>query len=711
MEQSRRHIVFQILYILTAILLVIALYYAIKMGFLTGIKGIYSESLPEVYGRAARHPRLTLGAMILLLFIFLMSAGGWLARATRKQCIVVGIVLTAFILGLQLYFVFGLNIIQNTDAFEVQDQAKAIADGILKSVDYTHTKYFRKYGNNDLYLMICILMYKACNFLHITAWEKAFALFNMFCIDTGVFLSCHILAMLKDRRVALQALLLNALNPLNYVFLHWTYTCTFSIPLMLLGIYLVIRILKHPDQYLCNGILALLIGLVSAFGYKLRPTAVFPTIALLVCLIIRDVPKFFRKVRENHIAKKHPRLKVYFIRCVTLAAALVVMAGTSQGIDRAAKRFDTDNTYNFPLEHWLMVGMTKNGRLDASDMEYTASFPTKEEKKEADLKVLKEAVESRTPKETVQFFMNKIATSWSDGTGEYYTRTSQSDNSNVLLYQYVSGSSRGGLMLYCHAFRIILLFLAIIGILRECGRGAGDFLFSMITVTILGGLVFYMFWEGKPVYSLPFMPFLAFLACDVWSPMSAAYQTTLHRVSAIRRIQRIIVVGVIALTIVIFSRDSWYELEVQHYTIWDISSSSPVVKRSVKLQQKDTMTQEFTARYTFNRIGIGVKKRKNVRNEGSYRITLSCDGKILQEFNVTSADVKHKMITLSFPEIRPKAGQIYTISITNLSEGEPSLQWYIRKGYVTSQYQGDRYINGRFQNCDMLLDVYEEYDF
>lgn len=713
-----RKIILTIIYSVTALLLVVALAIAIILGFGQGLTGMYSASLPEITGRLVRHPCLILLSMTVLLFIFLMAAGSWIDHTGRKELIIAGILMTAFLITIQMWIVFGLNIIQNTDSFEVQDQALAIVRGVQDSVDYEKSAYFRKYGNNDLYLIMCIGMYRLCDVLHIANWSKFFALFNTFCIDAGIFMSCHILSVITNRRTALRAYLLNVLNPMNYLFIHWTYTCTYSIPLMTLSICLAVYVHRHKGCTVRKALCFVLIGLTAVIGYYLRPTAVFPVIALVLCAILDRLPSRARSPRranaEAHdeaapkiLAGKSVRRSRTLYRLAVLVCTAAVMVSASRLISTDAARYNTDTEYNFPIQHWLMVGLTGTGRLTGADLKYTSSFETKEEKAQADTAAIREAMDARTPAQTAEFLLGKVGLTWSDGTDEYYTRTSQSENSQVVLYQLVSGAKRGALMLYCQAFRIILLLFAIMGILREIVRRTYDTYSAVFVVTVLGGLVFYMFWEGKPVYSLPFMPFLAFLACSAWNPMSHAYYESVGHNRGARRVERAVIVMIIALVFVVFESDSQQILRGQTYTTWSIVCSSPAVKEYVKVKPGQTMEQDFSPAYNFNRIRLVA--RKTGKKNCTYGITLSQGQKKLVYFEVDSADIHRKRIVLSFDEITPGKGDMYRITIQNLSEKGNSIAWGVRKCYISSQYTGDRYLNGEVQVGDTLLDVYKKY--
>ena len=48
--------------------------------------------------------------------------------------------------------------------------------------------------------------------------------------------------------------------------------------------------------------------------------------------------------------------------------------------------------YEYPVTHWLMMGLKGLGKYDEHDDYYTRSFPSKKEKQDANIKVIKERI-------------------------------------------------------------------------------------------------------------------------------------------------------------------------------------------------------------------------------------------------------------------------------------------------------------------------------
>ncbi len=712
---SIRKVFFRLIHIATAALLGIALFFAIRIGLGFGIPDVGMPGLNQVKEQIAQNFSFTSGAlwlliaMLILLFAFLLIPGSWLDHASHRGRVIFFWVLTACLLGIQLHLVFGLNIIQNTDSFEVQDQALAIVRGVQKTVDYTKSAYFRKYGNNDLYLVVCMLLYRICDFLKIVNWQKFFVFFNLISIDLGIFMACRIIWLIKGPATGLKAYFLCVLNPLNYLLLHWTYTCTFSAPLMMLSIYAAVLVSRKKDGPIRRILAAIVIAVTAAFGYSMRPTATFPVIALAVCILIFGVSGktlygTTGKKSKKKSEWKASRAKKRIVNVTALVLAVICMAGTSLAVRKVSNQYDPDQRYKFPLEHWIMIGITGNGRVTGEDIHYTQSFPTVKEKQAADRKAIKDTLKKRGAAGTAGFYLEKIGLTWSDGTGEYYQRTTESENSDQILYQMTSGEDCGATILYCQAYRIVLLLMAILGILRNLHERQSGF-FTVFTVTVLGGLVFYMFWEGKPVYSFPFLYYLVLLGCNAWNPMTRRYALYAdHRSGWTGRLRAVTIGMILALTGISIWFRGYAISNKPYYTDPVIVCDDRTLVEWQTFHGAQSMAQEFYPKFAFNHIRI--RARKNPAGTGEMLVQLRCGQKVIAEKQVTGKELKDELLYLTFSKVRPKKGQKYEILFQNLTDGQSPIELGTRLCYVSSQYRGERLVNGMERAGDTLMRVY-----
>ena len=757
--------------LITSCMLGIAFIFSLAIGFGNGLSDV------DVPGLCLRFPdtwspleiRIFLLALILISAALLILAFIRINHAGSGARLRVLLLLAIVFLVLQLFIVFGLHTIQNTDAFEVQDQALAIAKGIHKTVDYTKSSYFKKYGNNDLYLIFCVQVFRFCLLFHIRAYHAVFELLNLIAVDLGIFMTCRTVFLLKGSRASLTVFLLSILNPLNILLLCWPYTCTLSMPLMMLCPWMTAALLKKESGGGIRFAEFLLIGITAVAAYYFRPTAVFPVIALILSAVCAGIRYAFcrsgssvRARRSKFFAADHTRStkasspsprrilrksgipagKLFLIAC-----AVLLMAGTSTAIRNASLRLDPITETKFPKMYWLMLGASGTGRFTGEEMHYTQRMDTMEEKKDADLKTIRKVLKERGTAGNLKHYLEKTGLTWSDGTAEYTNRTEESENSLPWLYRLLNGPGEGILLLWCQAYRILLLFMALFGVLlhlfstmkhtrhtvsgsgilrkKPSGRGAG-FIFQVCVITLLGGFVFYTFWEGKPVYSYPFLPYLILVGFPAWEKICRLYEESRQNVPySLCRAWSILSVILLSVTGIGMVQKYIMTERAGVYDVPSIVCDSTALPSWVSIPEGHTLTQSFYPSGVFNTIRIRVKSVNKDKTGDLYRILVVSGASgdngnpasyrpedIVFDKTIESGQIKDGALTAAFPAVYPEKKEAFRILITNLSaEGKRAdgLQSSVRFGtrlcYVMDEYKGDCVLNGRRHPGDLLIRV------
>lgn len=814
---------------ITACMLGFALLFSIIIGFGGGLPDVAVPGLvwrfPETWSPV--EIRVFLVALILLLFAFVIEAFRQLDRAGHRKRVRILLILGGVFLLMQLFVALGLHTIQNTDAFEVQDQALAIARGVHQTVDYTKSTYFAKYGNNDLYLIFCVQVFRACMFLHIHAYRTVFAVLNVAAVDLGILMTCRTVFLLKGPKVALKIFLLSVLNPLNVLLICWPYTCTLSLPLMMLSVWMTAALLKGKDGRAIHFAEILVIGLTAAVAYYFRPTAIFPVIALILCAGCACVRKiFFRTGQSSSGSEKsvydseksssgsekndfdseksssgseksasgseksdgssdklssgkgqpstvsqisvfnkrggrrirtHRKLGKIVRKIIPAALAVLLMAGTSSAIRSASFRLDPVTDTEFPTVYWLLLGASDTGRVNSRDMNYNRRMYTVEENTETDIAAIREILRDRGMAGNIRHYLEKTGLTWSDGTAEYTTRSTESENSLPWLYQLLNGPGAGIVSLWCQAYRIILLFMAFAGVLirlisgRKSGRagascseksecdagasrsensgyadGAAGFMFQVSVVTLLGGFIFYTFWEGKPVYSYPFLPFLILVSLPAWEKVCRMQEHGYRDApSSAWTARRIVLAVLLAVTGVGLVQKYFVTAESGFYDVPSIVCDSTALADWVSVPEGRTLTQSFYPSEAFDTIRIRAKSAGSGNSEDQYRILVvagdseeDADSAAFQSEDViadetVNADrIENGSITLVFQTVYPGKDEPFCIIITNLSaegKSEDGLQSSVRFGtrlcYVMSEYKGDCFVKGKRHAGDLLIRV------
>jgi len=372
-----------------------------------------------------------------------------------------------------------------TDVKNIQDMALYMAENNTYHIDTTNG-YFQNYSNNDLLTILTSIFFRCFKKLGINNLSQACIWLNAVCIIIAEVLAFFGTKVLFGLKVACRYLILSVMQPTIYLTVVWPYSNTLCLPFMT-GLFLLGALIYRSKQSFARFIYIALFALVAVLGYYIRPVVMFEAIAFAMFAVICLV---FKK----HIFKQ--ALAYICIAVVFGASSFVCMS-------KIVDTYGGDNSRNFPVTHWLMLGLNENGRFNSKDSSFTRKHITKEEKIKANLdeinKSLKEIGVLGLPVHAVK----KQIITWSEGSGNYYLRAKNIEETNFITNITV-GSGRKYIMLYCQMYRAAVLFLAAFAMLCLLRRKSISRSFYAL-ITLFGGMVFYLFWEAKESYSIPFL--------------------------------------------------------------------------------------------------------------------------------------------------------------------------------------------------------------
>lgn len=612
-------------------------------------------------------------------------------EACQKKYLKLMVALCAvLLLAGQALVIFSLDITQITDAFIVQDQARAIALGVNKHIDYESIQYFSRYGNNNFLVLLFVWGYKVLDMLHCSNITLPFAVFNAFFIDLGVLLLYKTVSLFKGKKMAAKVLVLCVLSPINYLSVWWLYSCTLSIPVGVALVYLSALIFKKDYVVWKKCCLGAGVGFLIVIGYLLRPTTLIPFIAVICCF-------FMYKKRGKQENKR------YFVIGICL---LITAIGSYMVLDKQISRYAVESEDNFPATHWVMMGIHGDGKVTEEDNLFTESFVTKSEKVEANIKEIKSTIKEYGISGFVNHYIEKLPITWSDGTNEYMTRLRQIGTYSRI-YQWIAGEKADFLILYCQSYYIALLVLVFVSIYHQWKMQKYNYMF-LFTLTLFGGVLFYLIWEAKASYSLPFLSFIFVLAADgacIWGRKKSGLQRrTIIRIGAVL-VSATIIIGVANYWNFSKMTNNW-----KQYVIYTSNMEEVIMDWDETVSEEGkVLTQEFYAEKEFNTLRIACKEVVDAESE--YKVQLCSDGKVIKEFVAKKDNIKNSFLTFNFKLQVPKGKQKYQIKIMPMTPGETdSIQWGAHYSKVSDQYEGDYYSGDEKQSTDLFIRVYWEKD-
>ena len=641
-----------------------------------------------------KHSEYIYWGLSFILFSFLLAIFKCIDKWDNKKKTFFIVAILSILFIVQFILLIDVKTTQVTDPYLINDQARAIVLGIDKIVDYNSSNYFLQYSNNNFCLLLVIMITKLFKFLHINLFNNYLVLFNIFMIDLSIILSYKYAKRLKNKEFAIKVLLLNVLNPLNYLFIHWTYTCTYFAPFMVGILYLYNKISDSKKIDMKYTILTIIFGIVSVIGYFLRPIIVIPLIAIFIVVIINLISNY--KVIKERISSNYKKI------IIVVFAFLFSVLTCYKVVSYYSNKYSPDKSRNFPVTHWIMMGIHGEGMVNEVDNNFTFKYKTKKEKINANIWEIKRTLLDYGVTGLVNHLVIKLPVTWSDGISEYYFRSGNIIN-NSYTYNYIYGEKKDFVVVYCQSFRILTIFLLILSLFNQLKKKSDyRFIFSL---TLFGGVLFYLLWEAKNAYSYPFITLIIFLCCDALNNISLK--------SLINSNIKIKYCGYLCIffTILTFvSLDNGFTENVSTWYKYRLSSQSDLRLYVDDLAKNNrTIRQDFYVDGKFNYINLSVMTNEDNSIDTKYNIKIIKGKKTIKDIIVGKDNLYKNKLYIGVSELNNNMNKKYSIVIsptTNYKNKKDSIYWGYGLLKATDCYKGDLFLDNKLINSDLSMNVY-----
>lgn len=427
--------------------------------------------------------------VVLMIFIGMKRI---IEKVSSSKVKYIKIAIIVFIVIGQIFVISSIKSVQVKDAFFVQDSALSIINN-NSGISDNSNGYFSRYSNNNFCLVLTVLLFKL--FIKISLDSTlGFAIFNTIMIDLGILFSYLLCKKIGNNRMECKMLLFHALNPITYLFIYWFYTNTYSIPFMVLIMYLAVLIKKSFGNVKKEIVLSIAMGACIAIAYLLRPVIIIPLIACVICVLIS-------------LLLKKLKLKEILVPVIIIFICFIT---TFYSVNKIMDKYIKTSETSFPATHWIMMGLTGDGTYNDESVKLTSSYKTKQEMQSANIKEIKRILKDYKITGFVTHLAIKLPITWSNGVSAYSGKISQGNNQNDT-YIWLVSEKNDFVKIYSQAFRIVTLLLCLIGIYSLRKNKKIDIYF-LNNLTILGAIMFYLLWEAKTDYSIPFLAYLFILA-------------------------------------------------------------------------------------------------------------------------------------------------------------------------------------------------------
>ena len=427
---------------------------------------------------------LLAGGILLLLLTVLLSAKKLLAAVWEKKGFwygLAGITLLLMACGL-LYAGLELSVYQG--AVELAE------DGCFSSD--SSRWYFTTYPNN---LAVCMFLGGIFRvFGRFCSYITLGVLLNVSLLVLGLFFAWMLVKQLYGMRWAALALLLGALFLPFYMHSPIFYTDTFALPFVT-GTLLSYQLRKRDGRFL------VLTGVVLAAGYKIKGSLGVLLIALLIHI-------WLCKEKAGERIKRSLFLLLPFL---LLVGFLTVVPARFSGLSA-----EESEKNEFPVEHWLALGLDGYGGYNADIYWMTASTEGKAEKRAVDREFIRKKLEEYKGGGLMDHFCSKITFTWGDGVYFAPEKLKRDPLKDSWLHKWFlyDGEKYPYTYRYCNAVQLLLLLGILCSVLRNFLEKGRTREIQAMQLGVFGVFLFLLAWETRSRYLVNFVPVFILLGID-----------------------------------------------------------------------------------------------------------------------------------------------------------------------------------------------------
>ena len=401
------------------------------------------------------------------------------------------VLLTVFgIISLVTGLIFRVN--PSWDMGEVFNIAKAAANG-----DAIETYYLYYYPNNAMMAIIYTVVFKIAMLFGASDLVTVATCFNsLFVTGTAVFIYFAV-CRLYDKQHGMLVLLITLFTTPLYLQSAIYYTDSASMFFTSLTFYLVVCAVK-ADTKIKSVVIQILLGITVFVGFETKLTTFILIIALVIYALYRGFS--LAEVKKVFIA---------FISFAVMFTAFTVAKN-------AVYDSELSDRYQYPPEHWIMMGLNGVGGVSLDDCVYTNSYESYELKQQADREMIAERLSWYNTNTFIKHITQKLKFAWTDGV--YYAPEKLRrepvdkgffhefvlyDGKYTPYYKYFPQTMHFGML--------ILMTISAYSLIKCKTKTDRKGIEAALVLAVLGIALFLIIWENRSRYILTMLPAMMIL--------------------------------------------------------------------------------------------------------------------------------------------------------------------------------------------------------
>lgn len=361
----------------------------------------------------------------------------------------------------------------------------------LSKKDFSDVNYLKAFPNNIMITLIYAVVLKIASIFNIQDLILFITMFNTIIVYLTAFFTYKNAVIISGEKNAMLLLIILMFTTPFYLYTAIFYTDTLSMFFSMLILYFILKI-KYATNKKSRVIYNLLLGMAAFFGLKVKITSTFIIIALMVYGVMKyDIKLIIKKFIISFITF----LVVFSLYGVLINTFLIKDGKVNQ----------------VPVTHWILMGLKENGNFNGEDYIYTMSYQTYNEKKNADIELIKSRIKNYTIISFLKHINSKLHFAWGDGTYYAPIKLERQPHNKGKIHEFVLRYGKDTkyykyIPQGMHLGMLVFIVIGAFAIIKN--KLYNDNINIALIFTIYGLIIFLLIWENRSRYVLTILPIM-----------------------------------------------------------------------------------------------------------------------------------------------------------------------------------------------------------
>ncbi|MCI5656039.1 MAG: glycosyltransferase family 39 protein [Ruminococcus sp.] len=424
------------------------------------------------------------------------------ANIDNKSLNIAFLIMLAVMLIVQFILAFNMlakpvtdwNVINEVSkSYAVNGNMEHIYDNIPQNKDY-----LARYTNNNGITVLFSFYYRIIYLISGTIPIEAPVILNTLFISASVVF-CYLIAKKAFGNFhALITMILCILFLPYYTYCTYFYTDSFSMPFVILSIYLFIC--GYDSKKIVNKIILFFFsGISCAIGFELKGSAIIVIVAAIIYMIYKG------------------GIKKILLGSGTIIAGFLALAIAFNGLV-SSLQITTDETLykeKYPLTHWVMMGLKNNGGFNQKDSTFTRMAGNYDEKKAANIQEIEKRISRYGVSGLIKHLVIKANFTWSDGTYWIGYHIYKPYNGKNFLHEFflMDGRCFPIFKSISSGMQLSMLLMICVSLFSCIKKPRFDYI-TLMHIIVFGVFLFFLVWETRSRYLFNFTPIFIIVWAD-----------------------------------------------------------------------------------------------------------------------------------------------------------------------------------------------------